>query len=101
MLSGVSLWPAKQGRTVSLVARGRERLEALALRAEPYEGDVRPVSVDYHDSEHFRRSLEAALFARGAVDLAVCWIHSTAPQAIQQPAAKTVVGTVEPWSQRP
>lgn len=83
MLAGVSLWLAKQGRMVSVVARGRERLEALALRGASREGEVCPVRVDYHDNEHLRRSLEVAVSAHGPPDLAVCWIHSTAPRAIR------------------
>jgi len=81
MLRGVVTWLAGLGWTVSVVARGRERLLALRDEAERLDGAVRPIPVDYGNDGAFRTELDSAVRAAGPIELAVCWIHSTAPGA--------------------
>lgn len=89
MLSDVALWLAEQSHMTSVVARGRERLYELVRTTESYDGVIRPVCVDYRNDRLFRHSLEAAISAFGPVELAVCWIHSTAPRALRVVAEVT------------
>lgn len=82
MLAGVSLWLAEQGYSVSVVARGRPGLDRLARQAGARGGAVHPVTVDYREGDVLRSSLLAAITDRGPAELAVCWIHAAAPEAI-------------------
>lgn len=81
MLRGVVLELAARGFAVSVVARGLSRLEALAREAAAGGGLVHPVTVDYHDTAALDRALAAACDRWGAIELAVVWIHRTAPAA--------------------
>jgi hypothetical protein len=81
MLRGVVTWLAEQGWTVSVVARGRERLLALQNEVERLDGSIRPIPVDYRNTGALRAELVTAVRLAGPVELAVCWIHSTAPEA--------------------
>ena len=82
MLRGVVRWLAEEGWTVSVVARGRQRLVALEEEACPLAGSVRPIRVDYRNDKALRTALESANERFGPMELAVCWIHSTAPRAL-------------------
>lgn len=69
---------AQEGRTVSVVARGRDRLEALAGCGPA--GLIRPVPVDYRKVDELEQALQAAERDAGAIERAICWMHSDAPQ---------------------
>ncbi len=64
---------------VSVIARRRDRLQALATAAA---GAIHPIPLDYHDTPALAAALRTAIAERGPIDLAVCWVHSTAPDAI-------------------
>jgi NAD(P)-dependent dehydrogenase (short-subunit alcohol dehydrogenase family) len=81
MLAGVCRTLAERGDDVSVVARGRERLEAL--RADR----ITPVQVDYGDLDAFTAALGRVIEERGSIDLAVCWIRSWQPEALHAVAA--------------
>jgi glycine/D-amino acid oxidase-like deaminating enzyme len=78
MLAGVSLALARRGHDVVVIARNRERLEQLAAQTQ---GNLHPLALDYRDTVALQTALEAATKERGPFDLAVVWIHSTAPEA--------------------
>lgn len=86
MLRGLSLGLAGQGYTVSVIARNNQRLQSLAEAAAEFSGHINPIAVDYGQGEQLRASLVRAIEAYGPVVLAVCWIHSTAPEALRQVA---------------
>lgn len=69
---------AQEGRTVSVVARGRERLEELAGRGPA--GLIRPVPVDYQNFAELEQALQAAERDAGLIERAICWMHSDAPE---------------------
>lgn len=69
---------AQEGRTVSVVARGRERLDRLASRAPA--GLIRPLPVDYRSLDCLEQNLLSATRDAGPIDRAVCWMHSNAPE---------------------
>ncbi len=79
MLRGVCLTLARRGWTVSVVARRHAGLSALAAEAE--DGRINPLPVDYRDGPELAARIRAAVAAQGRVRLAVCWIHSVAPEA--------------------
>jgi NAD(P)-dependent dehydrogenase (short-subunit alcohol dehydrogenase family) len=83
MLRGASLELAMRGWIVSVVGRRHARLASLAADAARLgaAGRIVPVPVDYRDSGELAGRLRAAKAAEGPVELAVCWIHSTAPGA--------------------
>lgn len=86
MLRKVSLWLAKRHDRVCVVARSRERL--AALHASAPRGNIETVATDWHDASAFR----AALADAGPFDLAVVWIHSSAPAAPFAAAAAMAPG---------
>jgi len=81
MLRGVSRWLAETGYSVSVIARGSQRLQALVDAAAGLPGSIHPLSLDYRDTARLRREIDAAQRDRGPISLAVCWIHGTAPEA--------------------
>jgi len=78
MLKPVSLYLAKQGYRVSVVARASERLNALV---DETKAAINPVQVDYHDVGMLAEKLQEAVAKHGPLELAVVWIHSTAMPA--------------------
>lgn len=79
MLAGVvrRLWA--EGRAVSVVARGQEKLDELASVAPA--GRFKPVKVDYADASAFDAGIAEAAASLGPVERTVCWAHGTAPGA--------------------
>lgn len=71
MLRAVVLALARD-REVTLVAR-RPGVVAAA--------SIHPAAADYGDPDAFAAALDGAVAARGPFDLAVAWIHSSAPDA--------------------
>ncbi|HMN40115.1 MAG TPA: hypothetical protein PKE29_04670 [Phycisphaerales bacterium] len=82
MLRGASLELARRGHDVSVVARSHARLSELAHAGASTRGRIHPTPADYTDTQPFAAALRTAMIARGPFDLAVCWVHSTAPQAV-------------------
>jgi len=83
MLAGLCAALAKSERRVSVLARGRERLEALASRAKT----INPVVCDYTAPAALDVALKEAARAYGPIERAVCWMHETAPDGPVQVAA--------------
>jgi GrpB-like predicted nucleotidyltransferase (UPF0157 family) len=81
MLRAATLGLAAEGRRVSVVARNARRLAALADDAARAGGRVRPVCVDWRDSEALAFGLREATLELGPPALAVVWAHSDAPDA--------------------
>jgi len=92
MLRGATLALARRHDAVSVVARSRSRLDRLVREAP----NVRPVRVDYRETAALRSALAEAAAARGPVSLAVCWIHSDAPDA-PVAAAEAIAGGELRW----
>jgi molybdopterin-guanine dinucleotide biosynthesis protein A len=66
--------------TRGLAGRGH-RVTSMARRASaPGEG-VTPVAQDYREADGLSAALSRAVEERGAIELAVCWIHTDAPAA--------------------
>jgi len=66
--------------TRGLVSRGHA-ITSVARRPVELGPGVVSVSVDYRDTDTLRRELSRATQARGPIELAVCWIHTDAPEA--------------------
>lgn len=82
MLRGASLYLAEQGYTVSVIGRRMTRLSSLVEAASGAPGQIFPVPLDYRDDGQLRASLQESMERHGPITLAVCWIHSTAPNAL-------------------
>lgn len=78
MLKGVSLALAQQGHQVTVLARTLSNLDELVKESN---GVIEPLKVNYCDTDALNRVLKQSVQQRGRFDLAVVWIHSTAPQA--------------------
>lgn len=85
MLREVVLALAREG-PVSVIARGRARLDALAAAAR----GITPLCVDYGRRADLEAALREAVRARGRFSLAVAWVHADAPGA-----AETAAGFVK------
>lgn len=81
MLSGIALWLAQQGSTVTVIARDSKKLFALANKAQPLSGTIYPLAVDYTDDLLLQEELLLAIRMHGPPALAICYIHDTAPGA--------------------
>jgi MobA-like NTP transferase domain len=66
------------GLTRSLAARG-QAVTCVSRRAARLDPRVASVPVDYRDPEALRLVLTLAMESRGPIELAVCWIHTDAP----------------------
>ncbi|MCY7362658.1 MAG: short-chain dehydrogenase [Ignavibacteria bacterium] len=80
MLKDVSLYFAIHGKKVSVIARDQIKFEELILAKDTF-GFINPIRVDYTDYEQLKNKLHNAINIYGPVETAVCWIHSTAPEA--------------------
>lgn len=81
MLAGVSLGLAARGYAVAVIARNRARLAYLEERSAGMPGGIYPLPLDYRHSATLRAALDQHQRDRGPVELAICWIHSVAPEA--------------------
>lgn len=66
--------------TRALAGRGHV-VTSVARRAADLGPGVTSVTLDYRDVRALGAALEAATEARGPIELAVCWIHTDAPDA--------------------
>ena len=71
MLAGLVAALAERGDAVTVVARSPRPLPERATQ----------LALDYRDSDRLRRALADAVRERGPIELAVCWIHTDAPEA--------------------
>lgn len=78
MLAGACHGLAQRGWQVTVMARDPRRL-ATATAGAPH---LWPVPCDYRDTAAFTGALAAATRERGPLHLALCWIRSSAPQAL-------------------
>jgi hypothetical protein len=56
-------------------------LNLLAQAAGAFRGHIIPLALDYRDGASLRAALLATGKKHGPISLAVCWIHSVAPDA--------------------
>jgi uncharacterized protein YbjT (DUF2867 family) len=75
MLGGMCEALAARAVGVTVVSRGRQRPAWLAHRS------IKTIHLDYTDTSKLRDMLAEQVGAHGIFDAAVCWIHSTAPEA--------------------
>lgn len=80
MLKDVPLYFAKYGFTVSVIARDQNNLNKL-IESKSEHGFINPLRVDYSDYYMLEEKLKSAIDNYGKIETAVCWIHSTAPEA--------------------
>jgi hypothetical protein len=103
MLSEMCERRASDSRTISVVARDLDRLNALATRPRPQGGRIVPVGVDCRDGPALRRSLDVLSADYGRPTRTICWVHEeVAPDAPLQIAGYTentfwhILGSVQP-----
>ncbi len=82
MLAGLTRALADRGHVVSSVAR----------KPRAPGPNVVSLEVDYRDEAGFGRAIETAVEERGPIELAVCWIHTDAPEAPRLVAAALAPG---------
>lgn len=79
MLRPVSVYLARQGHTVSVVARNRDHLFELIKETNRDPGVINTVPLDYADIDLLTVKLEEAIAILGPITTVISWIHSTAP----------------------
>ncbi|WP_067935850.1 hypothetical protein [Alicyclobacillus kakegawensis] len=92
MLSGVTVWLAEQGPTVSVVSR---RPGSFSSCSDP--GRIHLIAVDYRESDILRRCIAEAITVHEPIGLAVFWIHSDAPEAFEVISDEISSHAKEPW----
>ncbi|MDQ3021798.1 MAG: short-chain dehydrogenase [Bacteroidota bacterium] len=80
MLKDVSPYFASHGFTVSVIARNPAGFNKL-IESKSEHGFINPIRVDYSDYNLLEEKLKSAIDNYGKIETAVCWIHSTAPEA--------------------
>ncbi|TLS35727.1 short-chain dehydrogenase [Pseudalkalibacillus caeni] len=94
MLASVAGWLKEQGYHVSVVARTEASLQRLE---ETYgRQHLVTIQVDYHNSEALCARIKDAIKEHGPISKVVCWIHSSAPEALQN-VAEEVGAYGEEW----
>ncbi|MCM3759017.1 short-chain dehydrogenase [Sporosarcina aquimarina] len=96
MLKEVCLWLVDQGYNVSVIGRTQERLNDVVKQACD-SSSISPISVDYRNEEHFLKEIIEIQHKRGPITLAVCWIHSDAPNALRILAETLSNLSPNPW----
>jgi hypothetical protein len=71
MLAGLVEALAERGRQVTVIARGRERLQRLAAR----HPNIHPLALDYRNDAAFDAGLAAAAERHGPFSRCVAWMH--------------------------
>jgi len=71
MLSGLVEALARDGRRVTVIARGRERLQRLAAR----NANIHPLPVDYTIDAALDAGLAAAVRSHGPIRRCAAWMH--------------------------
>ncbi len=89
MLREATLTLAQRCTAVSAVAR------RAASVADTWPG-INPLPLDYHDAAALAQALRRAVGHYGPIQLAVCWIHSSAPEALQTVAAELGSAAADP-----
>ncbi len=79
MLKEVSLYFARHGCKVSVIARNQNKFNEL-IESKSEHGFINPITVDYSDYSYLEEKLYSAIDNYGKIETAVCWIHSTAPE---------------------
>ncbi len=83
MLQGLALHLLSKGNTLTVLARSKQSLDHLLDQADDLPGALLTLQQDYRDDEGLKDALQQALEIHGPMTKAVCWIHSTAPNALQ------------------
>lgn len=81
MLARATLKLARRGYSITSFSRRGEEPSADNARNSLLQGEIASVAVDYRDSAALRGALADAVARRGPFELAVCWIHTDAPDA--------------------
>jgi molybdopterin-guanine dinucleotide biosynthesis protein A len=81
MLAGVTRALAARGHTVTSVARRAAAMQADNAGYTVLQDRIAPVALDYRESGRLAEGLARAVAERGPIELAVCWIHTDAPEA--------------------
>ncbi|WP_191089755.1 Rossmann-fold NAD(P)-binding domain-containing protein [Nesterenkonia ebinurensis] len=80
MLSAATTWVMQRAGHTTVIGRSQYRLDRL--QAEEGVERTSLVPLDYRDSAALRALLRNTVGEHGPIDLALCWIHSTASEAI-------------------
>lgn len=74
MLREATLHLAERYEHITLIARRPERIGERS--------QIHGVALDYRETDRLGDALRQAIKAHGPIGLALCWIHSTAPEAL-------------------
>jgi len=92
MLRDVSLHLASEGYDVTVVGRDERKLQFLQQEAAALPGNIRPRRLDYRVTPMLKSKIMDDLRIAGAIELAVTWIHSDAPEAPEAIADVVAMG---------
>lgn len=81
MLADVSVWLSKHYDHVSVIGRSADRLQHLTSKIEK-ASSYTPISLDYHQNDLLVDSISQTIHKNGPIDIAISWIHSSAPSAL-------------------
>ena len=79
-------------RLVADLAERDDSLTVVARTPRRLPPGVVQLALDYRSTEDLRRGLTEAIRERGPIELAVCWIHTDAPDAPRVVAEHVVPG---------
>lgn len=86
MLRRVCTRLASGGLHVTVIARDRARLDALALEASAMPGRVGPLSCDYRTPEDLTAAIDGAIRELGRPDPTIAWLRDEAGESLHAAA---------------
>ncbi|MGH7566100.1 MAG: hypothetical protein ACREK2_04640 [Gemmatimonadota bacterium] len=93
--SGMLRWActhlASRGAIVTVIARDRGRLDALAAEAAGMPGRIVPLSCDYENPERLTGAIDGAAHELGRPDPTIVWMRRDARESLHA-AARTLDG---------
>ena len=81
MLYDAAMQLAQPDTILTAIARNKQKLKQLQADVEAKGGSLNPLSLDYTRRDLLISHLEVSIETHGPIELAVLWIHSTAPDA--------------------
>jgi hypothetical protein len=80
MLKDVVLYLTRHNQTVSVIGRDQNKFNRLQENKGEH-GTINQIRLDYTDLKNLEEKLLTCISENGPIGTAICWIHSTSPEA--------------------
>lgn len=70
MLKGTSIWLASKYDYVTVIGRSKKKMDSLINQCN----NIKPLYLDYHDTNNLKLEIEEQIRKLGHIDLIVAWV---------------------------